>query len=43
MLLGADLTLDRHGNRGLLFVAVDCIHSPAVVVPNLGASPGKVI
>jgi hypothetical protein len=43
LLLGADLTLDRHGNKGLLFVPVDCIHSPAVVVPNLGASPGKVI
>ena len=43
LLLGADLKLDRHGNKGLLFVPVDCIHSPAVVVPNLGATPGKVI
>jgi hypothetical protein len=43
LLWGADLTLDRHENKGLLFVPVDCIHSPAVVVPNLGATPGKVI
>ena len=43
LLLGADLTLDRHGNKGLKFIPVDCIHSPAVAVPNLGATPGKVI
>jgi hypothetical protein len=42
-MLGADLRLDQHGNKGLWFGPVDCIHSPAVVVPNLGATPGKVI
>ena len=43
LLLRSDLTLDRHGNKGLKFIPVDCIHSPAVAVPNLGATPGKVI